>query len=74
MAGNERDIIEWGNTFLVSHGYQLISSAPDVVQHTPWSYVLRFVTHKGYVYLKQTPELLALEASIHDDADTSFHL
>lgn len=64
MAGNERDIIEWGNTFLVSHGYQLISSAPDVVQHTPWSYVLRFVTHKGYVYLKQTPELLALEASI----------
>ena len=32
--------------------------------NTPWSYVGRFKTSKGYIYLKQTPELLALEAPL----------
>src|SRR5207253_3106871 len=30
----------------------------------PWSYVIRFATSYGYIYLKHTPPLIALEATI----------
>jgi hypothetical protein len=44
--------------------YTLRSDSPENVQNTPWSYVVRFVTSRGYIYLKHTPHLLALEANI----------
>lgn len=59
-----KEIIQWGCKFLSSHGYTLKSNLPENVQNTPWSYVVRFVTSQGYVYLKHTPHLLALEANI----------
>jgi hypothetical protein len=65
--GNGRlnqEIIQWGYNYLLSHGYILKSSQPEQVQNTPWSYVTRFTTSNGYVYLKHTPALLALEAII----------
>jgi hypothetical protein len=37
---------------------------PEIVQDTPWSYVIRFATSDGFIYLKQTPQQLALEANI----------
>ncbi len=59
-----KDIIQWGSKYLSSHGYTLKSNQPENVQITPWSYVVRFATSDGYIYLKHTPELIALEATI----------
>src|SRR5690606_29027590 len=59
-----KDIIQWACKCLSSLGYALKSKLPEKVLKTPWSYVLRFETSEGYIYLKHTPALLALEASI----------
>ncbi len=66
-------IIQWGRAYLLSHGYKLKSDLPELVQDTPWSYVIRFVTYDGYVYLKHTPKLLALEADIINILQNQFH-
>ena len=58
------EIIQWGCECIVSLGYTLKSNLPEKVRNTPWSYVIRFETSVGYLYLKHTPDLLALEASI----------
>ena len=76
VTGNDnlnKDIIQWGCKYLSSHGYTLKSILPENVQNTPWSYVVRFVTSEGYVYLKQTPDLLALEAIITHILHDQFH-
>src|SRR5829696_296485 len=57
------EIIHWASSYLLSHNYKLISNAPETVQHTPWSYVTRFKTSDGCIYLKHTPKLIA-EVSI----------
>lgn len=44
------------------------------MQNTPWSYVVRFATSAGYIYLKHTPALLALEASIIQILHDQFHV
>jgi hypothetical protein len=59
-----KSIIKWAYEFLSSHGYPLKSNTPEIVQNTPWSYVARFAVTEGYIYLKHTPEQLALEARI----------
>lgn len=59
-----KQIIQWGRQTLSSHGYALRQSAPELVQNTPWSYVVRFLTSDGYIYLKHTPPMLALEPHI----------
>lgn len=67
VTGNDnlnKKIIHWGCQYLSSHGYTLKNNLPENVQNTPWSYVVRFATSDGYIYLKHTPKLLALEASI----------
>ncbi len=60
----ENGIIYWACAFLSSHGYTLKSERPENIQKTPWSYVVRFATTAAYIYLKQTPKLLALEPYI----------
>ena len=67
------EIIQWGYAYLSSHGYTLNSPLPETVQNTPWSYVARFVTSEGYIYLKHTPELLALEVPIIQAFREQFH-
>ncbi len=67
------EIIQWACKYLSSHGYTLKSNLPENVQITPWSYVIRFATSDGYVYLKHTPELLALEATIIQTLRDQFH-
>lgn len=67
------EIIQWGYASLSSHGYTLKTNAPEKVQHTPWSCVLRFLTTEGWVYLKHTPKLLALEAKIAQILHDQFH-
>ncbi|MGM9455241.1 aminoglycoside phosphotransferase family protein [Legionella bozemanae] len=76
MTGNDnlkKEVIQWGCKYLVSHGYKLKSSLPENVQNTPWSYVVRFATSDGYIYLKHTPELLALEPTIIQTLHVQFH-
>jgi hypothetical protein len=67
------EIVQWGCNYLLSRGYILISQLPENVKNTPWSYVIRFVTTDGYVYLKHTPNLLALEAIITQILHDQFH-
>lgn len=66
-------IIQWGTNYLSSHGYTLKSQLPENVQNTPWSYIIRFATSHGYIYLKHTPKLLALEAVIIQILHDQFH-
>ena len=68
------EIIKWGCAYLSSHGYTLKSSLPENVKNTPWSYVIRFVTSDGYIYLKHTPKMLALEAIIIQILHDQFHV
>lgn len=62
LAKNE--IIQWGLKYLSSHGYLLKNTHPENVQIRPWSYVIRYHTSVGWIYLKQTPVRIALEAKI----------
>ena len=57
-------IIQWSCECLTALGYTLKSNQPETVLSTPWSYVIRFDTTDGYIYLKCTPEQLALEPTI----------
>jgi hypothetical protein len=52
VTGNDnlnKEIIQWGCKYLSSHGCILKSNLPENVQHTPWSYVVRFATSDGYI-------------------------
>lgn len=69
----KKEVIQWGYKYLVSHGYKLKSSLPENVQNTPWSYVVRYTTSDGYIYLKHTPELLGLEPTIIQTLRVQFH-
>lgn len=68
-----KEIIQWACKYLSSHGYTLKNSRPESVQETPWSYVARYATSDGYIYLKHTPALLALEATITQTLRDQFH-
>ena len=67
------ETIQWACNYLTSHGYELKTKLPEIVQDTPWSYVLRFATSEGLIYLKQTLEQLALEATIIQTLRDQFH-
>ncbi len=68
-----KEIIQWSCGYLSSHGYALRSELPEDVKDTPWSCVVRFSTTDGYIYLKQTPKLLGLEAQITQILHDQFH-
>lgn len=68
-----KKIIQWGCKQLLILGYRLKSHLPETVQNTPWSYVIRFATTDGYLYLKSTPVQLALEANIIQLLHDHFH-
>lgn len=74
--GNDRlnkEIIQWGHNYLSSHGHILKNNLPEIVQNTPWSYVIRFATTDGNVYLKHTPKLIGLEPIIIQILHDQFH-
>ena len=67
MAGDgvlQQEVIQWACKCLKALGYRLKSKMPENVLNTPWSYLLCFETSAGYIYLKHTPKLFALEATI----------
>lgn len=57
-------VIKWALVQLSSLGYALKSDQPENVLNKQWSHVLRFETAESYIYLKHTPDLIALEANI----------
>ncbi len=67
------ETIQWACNYLIPHGYELKTKLPEIVQDTPWSYVIRFATSDGLIYLKKTPEQLALEANIIQALSDQFH-
>lgn len=56
--------VQWGLDKILSFGYTLKNQNPEVLQDTPWSYVGRFLTSDGTIYLKHTPSQLAIEVPI----------
>lgn len=68
-----RKAIQWACKVLKSIGYTLKANSPENVQHTHWSYVVCFETTEGYIYLKQTPPLIAIEAKIIQTLHDKFH-
>lgn len=66
-------VVQWAYQCLASHGYIVTSETPEHVLDTPWSRIVRFATSYGYVYLKQTPASLALEAPIIQMLRNQFH-
>ena len=66
--------IQWATDYLLAHGYT-ITSAPEIIQTTPWSRLTCFHTSMGKIYLKQTPPALSLESRIieilHDQFQAS---
>lgn len=73
MDSTKNDVIQWGLDYLASHGYTLKSNHHEDVQIRPWSYVIRYNTSDGFIYLKQTPKLIALEAIILTILRDKFH-
>lgn len=73
MDLTKNEIIQWGLEYLSSHGYTIKNKHPENVQIRPWSYVIRYDTSAGWVYLKQTPKLIALEATITKILRDKFH-
>lgn len=67
------EIIQWGCNSLLALGYTLKNQIPEKVLNTPWSYLVRFETSDGYLYLKNTPELFALEPTIIQILHDQFH-
>ena len=63
-AERNQPCIAWSCAQLETLQFSLKNPEPETVLATPWSYVARFNTTAGYIYLKQTPALLALEADI----------
>ncbi len=68
------EIIDWACSYLASHGYHLKTKFPENIQDTPYSYVVRFATSEGYIYLKQTPSMIAIEAAIIQMLRDQFHI
>jgi hypothetical protein len=68
-----KEINQWACKYLSSHGYTLKNNLPEKVQNTPWSCVVRFASSQGYIYLKYTPKLLALESTIIQVLHDQFH-
>jgi hypothetical protein len=70
----QHDIMQWACKELSSCGYKLNTRSPEIVCNTPWSYVIRFITNYGYVYLKHVPALIALESNVIQILHGQFHV
>lgn len=65
--------IAWAIDILNHYGYQVQTSIPEVVQHTPWSDVDRFKTNHGDFYLKKVPTAISIESKIINILYKEFH-
>lgn len=65
------EIIAWAKKILAITDHQLLNS--QIIVNTPWSSVIAIYTTDETFYLKQTPKLIALEASIIKILRDYFH-
>ncbi len=66
------ECIRWARHELELRGYVLRGDL-ELVQDTPWSYVARFDSADGVVYLKRMPEKIALDAQVASILRDQFH-
>jgi hypothetical protein len=64
-------IIAWAKKILAITDHQLLNS--QIIVNTPWSSIIAIYTTYQTFYLKQTPKLIALEASIIKILRDYFH-
>lgn len=55
--------IDWASSFLVSNGYEIKYEA-KLIQVAPWSFVWRFETESGFIYLKKSIPEFFIETTI----------
>ena len=54
----------WALQQLASLGFSVLDDDVEKILDTPWSYLARYKTSGGFIYLKHTPELFFLEPSV----------
>lgn len=65
-------LIQWATDYLVANDHS-IDHPPEIILETPWSTVVRFITSKGFIYLKQTPPAISREPRIIEILSDNFH-
>ena len=60
----KNQIDKWALEQLTSLGYSVMDNNLENILDTPWSYLGRYQTRNGLVYLKHTPELFSLEPAV----------
>lgn len=60
----KNQINQWGFDQLASLGFSVTDKDMENILDTPWSYLARYKTSSGFIYLKATPELFFLEPAI----------
>lgn len=60
----KNQINQWGFDQLASLGLSVTDNDVENILDTPWSYLARYKTSSGFIYLKATPELFFLEPAI----------
>ncbi len=65
--------IKWATDVLSDLNYKIQSVQPMTIQDNAWSFVCRFDTDRGFIFLKVTPPALFIEAQIVKKLDQSFH-
>jgi aminoglycoside/choline kinase family phosphotransferase len=65
--------IQWAIETLNSSGYRLENTNPEIILETAWSQVYRFLTNRGFVYLKKVPPALWLEVNVIELLQEQFY-
>lgn len=60
----KKQINQWALNQLASLGFSVTDNDVEKILDTPWSYLARYETSSGLIYLKHTPELFFLEPEI----------
>lgn len=60
----KNQINQWALDQLTSLGFSVSDNDVENILDTPWSYLVRYKTNGGLIYLKATPELFFLEPAI----------
>lgn len=53
----KHQINKWALDQLTSLGFSVSDNDVENILDTPWSYLVRYKTSSGFIYLKATPEL-----------------
>ena len=57
----KHQINQWVLSQIAAFGLAITNNDVEKILDTPWSYLARYKTSSGFIYLKATPELFSLE-------------